>query len=122
MCFDSIDLIFEEKNMRFLAILTIAVATLFVGTAQESQAQFYRGGSGFSISVGNFGGGFGGFNRGYGGFNSFNRGFGGSSFNRGFGGGGFGYSSFRPVYRSYRPVYGGGFNSFGGGFGRGCGY
>ena len=111
--------------MKFLAILMIAVSTLFVGTAQESQAQFYRGGSGFSIGfgTGGFGGYGGGFNRGgFGGFNSFNR---------GFGGGGFGYSSYRPVYRTYsRPVYGGGFG--GGGFygggrsfyggGRGCGY
>lgn len=110
--------------MKFVATLVIAVATLFVGTAQESQAQFYRGGSGISIGFGSgFGGYGGGFNRGFGGFNSFN------SFNRGFGGGGFGYSSYRPVYgRSFAtPVYGGGRSFYGGGRsfyggGRSCGY
>lgn len=105
---------------RFVAVVAV-VAAMIVFTSQESQAQFYRGGSG--ISIGFSSGGFGGFNRGYGGFN---RGFGGvggpiygGGFNRGFGGSGLsvGYSSFRPTYRSYaRPVYGGG------GFGRSCGY
>lgn len=112
--------------MKFVATLVIAVATLFVGTAQESQAQFYRGGSGFSIGIGT--GGFGGFGGG---------GFGPGFYGRpvgGFGGGGFGgygvrpgvsfgYSSFRPVYGNSfaRPVYGGGRNFYRGGGGRGCG-
>ena len=107
--------------MKFAATLIIAVAMLFLGTAQESQAQFYRGGSGFSVGFGSgFGGYGGGFNRGgFGGFNSFNRG-GFNSFNRGFGGGGFGYSSYRPVYSGGRSFYGGG-RSYYGGRG-GCGY
>ena len=99
--------------MKFAATLIIAVAMLFLGTAQESQAQFYRGGSGFSVGFGSgFGGYGGGFNRGgFGGFNSFNRGGfnrgGFNSFNRGFGGGGFRYSSYRPVYSGGRSYYGG---------------
>jgi hypothetical protein len=101
--------------MKFAATLIIAVATLFLGTAEESQAQFYRGGSGFSISVGN--GGFGGFGPGFGGFGP---GFYGARPIGGFGGFGvpvgfgrpgvsFGYSNFRPVYgRSFAtPIYGG---------------
>ncbi len=113
--------------MKFLATLIIAVAALFMGTVEETQAQCYRGGgSGLSISVGNGGFGGGGF---YGG--GFGRSYGG------FGGYGYrpaisvGYSSFRPVYgggfaRPYyggggygRSFYGGGF--YGGGRGRGCG-
>ncbi len=111
---------------RFIAVLTV-VAAMVVFTSSESQAQFHRGGSGFSIGFGS--GGFGGFNNGFGGFN---RGFGGiggfgnpyGGFNRGFGGPGIsvGYSSFRPTYsygRSYaRPVYGGGYYRGGG---RSCG-
>ena len=103
--------------MKFFATLIIAVATLLIAPAQESQAQCYRGGSGVSIGIGSGFGGFGG------GFNSFNRGFGGV---------GIGYSSFRPVYgRSFvAPVYGGGFGGgrgfYGGGRsfygGRGCGW
>ena len=107
--------------MKFIATLVIALVTLFVGTAQESQAQFHRGGSGISIGIGSGFGGFGGYGGGFNrGFNNFN------SFNRGFGGVGVGYSSFRPVYRTYaRPVYGGG-GFYGGGRsvyggGRSCG-
>lgn len=113
--------------MKFVATLVIAVATLFVSTAQESQAQFYRGGSGFSISVGN--GGFGGFGGGFGpGFyrapiGGFGGGFGGYGVRPGVS---FGYSSFRPVYghsfaRPVYGVYGGGRNFYRGGGGRGCG-
>ena len=103
--------------MKRLVTLLAVVAVTFVFTSQESQAQFYRGGSGFNLSIGT-----GGFNNGFGGFN--NRGFGGSpyyggGFNRG---SSFGYSSFRPSYgRSYyqpsRSYYRGGksFNR-GGGF------
>jgi len=123
---------------RFVAVVAV-VAAMFVFTTQESQAQFYRGGSGISIGFGS--GGFGGFNPGFGGFNpgfgGINRGFGGfgggfghplygGGFNRGFGGSGLsvGYSSFRPSYgRSYyRPTYGRSFYG-GGGYSRGrnCG-
>ena len=117
--------------IKFIACL-VAVAAISLTTG-ETQAQFYRGGSGVSIG---FGGG--GFNRG---FSSFNRGFNrsgvsiniGNGFNRGFGGygyspvyrgGGF-YSSgvryARPVY--YSPVYrGGGYYGGGAYRGRSCGY
>lgn len=109
---------------RFVAVMAV-VAAMFVFTSQESQAQFYRGGSGISIGIGT--GGFGGFNRGFGGYGGgFNRGFGG--FGSPIYGGGFNRSvavtSFRPSYsRSYyRPSYNRSF--YGGGFSRGrsCGY
>lgn len=104
---------------RFVAVVAV-VAAMIVFTSQESQAQFYRGGSGISIgfSSGGFGGfnpGFGGFNRGFGGYGGgFGHPFYGGGFNRGFGGSGLsiGYSSFRPVYGGggfYRPSYGGGY-------------
>ena len=108
---------------RFVAVVAV-LAAMIVFTSQESQAQFYRGGSGFSVGFGS--GGFGGFNRGFGGFNRGFGGFGspiyGGGFNRGFGGSSIGFSSFRPSY-SYRPSYGRSFG--GGGFyrgGRSCGY
>ena len=102
--------------MKQFVILLAAVAMIGF-MSSESQAQYYRGGSGFSLSIGS----------GYGGF-------GGGGFNRGFGGGGFyGGSVYRPVYRGgYGGGYcGGGFNrgysygrsgSFYGGGRRGCGY
>lgn len=105
--------------MKQFVILLAAIAMIGFVTS-ESHAQYYRGGSGFSIGIGSGYGGFGGggFNRGYGGFN------------RGFGG--YGGSYYRPVYRSYGG-YGGGFSrgygGYGGGYsrsfyggGRGCGY
>ena len=114
--------------MKFFVALVIAVAVTFVSAAEQSHAQFYRGGSGFSVGFNRgFGGYGGGFNRG---FSSFNRGFGG--FGGGFGGygggfnRGFGVSSFRPVYSGFsRPVYnrsyyGGGRSFYGGG--RSCGF
>ena len=99
--------------MKSALALLVAMGVMAFASPQEAQAQFYRGGSGFAISVGSgFNRGFGGFNSGFGGFNSgfnsFNRG-GFNSFNRGFGG-----SSY------YRPSYGRSYG--GGGFGRGCGY
>lgn len=110
---------------RFVAVIAV-VAAMCVFTSQESQAQFYRGGSGISIGIGN--GGFGGFNRGFGGYGGgFNRGFGG-----GFGapiyGGGFNRSvavtSFRPSYNRsvYRPSFNRSFGGGGFGGGRGCGF
>ena len=112
--------------MRRLVTAVAVIAAMFVFTSQESQAQFYRGGSGVSISIGS--GGFGGLNRGfggYGGYSGFNRGFGGfnspyyGGLNRGLS---VGYSSFRPSYgRSFyqptRSYYRGG-----GGYHRGGGY
>lgn len=104
--------------MKRLLALLVALGVVAFASPQEADAQFYRGGSGFAISIGNgfgpgFGPGFGGFGPAYG----FNRGF-----NRGFGGGGFnvGYSSFRPAYGyGGRSFYGGGHR---GGFNRGCGW
>lgn len=113
----------------------VAVAAISI-TAGESQAQFYRGGSGISIGIGS------GFNSGFG-YSNFNRGFNrsgvsisvGNGFNRygGFGGG-YGYA---PVYRGggfygggvryARPVYsapvyrGGGYYGGGAYRGRSCG-
>ena len=60
----------KENIMKQFVILLAAIAMIGF-MSSESQAQFYRGGSGFSISIGSgFGGG--GFGRG-----GFNRGFGG---------------------------------------------
>lgn len=112
--------------MKRFAIVLAAFFTITL-LASESQAQhwygnrggFYgpRGGSGFSITIGNAGfGGFGGF-----GYSNFRPVY-----------GGFGGPAFRPVYRPVpvyggfnRGFYGGGF--YGGGygnqgFGPGCGY
>lgn len=100
---------------RALALL-VAMGVVALASPQEAQAQFYRGGSGFAISVGS---GFGGFGGGYGGFN---RGFGG--FNQGFyrpSGFNVGYSSFRPSYNYGRSYYGGGGYRGGYGGGRSCG-
>ncbi len=112
-------------------LLVCLIAALAIGMmAEESNAQFYRGGSGFSVGFGNGFNSFGrsGFNRGFG-RSSFG-GFGGSGvrinvggggfnqfggFNRGFYGGGVPYRSYRPVYRS-SGFYGGGFSR------GGCGY
>ena len=109
--------------MKRLVTAIAVFAAMLMFTSQESQAQFYRGGSGFNISIGS--GGYGGFNRGYGGYSGFNRGFGG--FNSPYYGGlnrgvSIGYNSFRPSYgRSYyqpsRSYYRGG-----GGHYRGGGY
>lgn len=113
--------------MKFVVSMIVAVAVFFMAPAQESQAQFYRGGSGLSISFGSggfgspfYGGRYGGFNRGIGWGHPY--GFGGSGLS-------VGYSSFRPTYsygRSYvRPYYGGygGYGrGYGGGYRRGCGY
>lgn len=120
-----------------LIALLVAVTAVSL-SAQESQAQCYRGGSGFSIGVGNFNRGFG-----YGGFGGvpYGRSVGGLSisvgngFGGGFGpgfGGGFGGVYGRPVGGFYgspyaRPVvvpvtrgyYGGGV--YRGGYGRSCG-
>ncbi|QEG24263.1 hypothetical protein [Mariniblastus fucicola] len=84
---------------KLLACL-VAVAAISL-TAGESQAQFYRGGSGISIGIGGVNGGIG--------YSSFNRGYGrsvsGLSIN--LGNGGFSpYGGFAPVYRG---GYGGGF-------------
>ena len=119
---------------KFLACL-VAVAAISL-TAQESQAQFYRGGSGISIGIGGVGGGFG--------YNSFRAPYGrvggvsirvGNGFGPvgGFYGGGFAPRGFYgapviarpivvPAYRPvYRPVYVGGFyRGYGGGY-RSCG-
>ena len=99
---------------RALALL-VAMGVMALAAPQEAQAQYYRGGSGFGISVGSFGGGYGGFNRGFGGYNSFSRG----GFNRGFGGG---YSSFRPSYSYGRSSFGGYGGGYRGGYRGGCGY
>jgi len=119
--------------MNKLLACLVAVAAISM-TANESQAQCYRGGSGFSIGVGN------GFNSGFG-FNNFNRGYGRSvgglsisvgnggfggfgvpygGINRGFYGGGVPYYAARPAYVA--PVYRGGFYGGGGGVYRGGGF
>jgi len=117
--------------MNKLLACLVAVAAISL-SANESQAQFYRGGSGISIGIGN---GFNGV-----GFNSFNRGFGRpvSGFNlsignagfaprggfvpinRGFYGRGVPFYAARPVIVPVAPIYRGGFHSRG--FHRGCGW
>ena len=97
--------------MKSALALLVAMGVMAFASPQEAQAQFYRAGSGFGISIGSGFGGYGG------GFNSFNRG-GFNNFNRG--GFGVGYSSFRPSYNYGRSYYSSGYR--GGGFGRSCGY
>jgi len=119
---------------KLLACLAAVVAISM--TANESQAQCYRGGSGFSIGVGS---GFNNF-----GYSNFNRGYGRSvsGLSISIGNGGFGpYGGFAPVNRGFyggvpyyaarpvivpvAPVYrGGGFYGGGGYYGgyRGGGY
>lgn len=121
-------------------IACLVAVTAISLSAQESQAQFYRGGSGISIGVGNFNRGFGGgfgvpYGRSVGGFSLSigNGGFVGPGFVGpgigGFGGGfggGYGYGRpvggfyARPVVVPVAPVYRGG-GYYGGGFYRGYG-
>ncbi len=119
---------------KLLACLIAVVAVSL--SSEESNAQCYRGGSGFSIGVGsgfnNFG--YGNFNRGFGrpvgglSISVGNGGFGGFGvpINRGFYGGGVPYYAARPAFVPVQPVYRGGYYGgggfYGGGYGRGCGF
>jgi hypothetical protein len=98
--------------MKRLLALLVAMGVVALASPQEADAQFYRGGSGFAISIGN---GFGGFGPGFGGFGP---GWGGFGPAYGFrpAGVNFGYSSFRPVYGYNRSFHSG----YRGGYGRSC--
>lgn len=103
----------KENIMKQFVILLAAVAmTGFMSS--ESQAQYYRGGSSFGISIGSGYGG--GFNRGFGGFS------GGYGARPVYGyGGGFNRSGINYSRSGYRGGYSGGYGrSYGGG--RGCRY